>query len=237
MGLGFVLIFWAAVGITFSVIGGACFSALAAWYTRSVPQLRKRVMLVAGLVPFACFTWMGGVFVFQAVVNEVWLDRDPGLGDGWHAPLPNGYRIDMIDIPTFGYIRKSGSELNGMLAPAVADDVIQLQVEVNRIFGAIDTKAFDHSGEENYKADLYFVLDTVQGGLTKFEDVAEFQKAVRSAGYEPKLEPTFDVYYRYRFTWFDWAVLPLFIVPPICGAGALVLWIARVRRSAVEQIS
>lgn len=44
------------------------------------------------------------VFGFQAIVNEIVLHRDPGLGDTWHCPLPNGYALLMIDVMDHGWV-------------------------------------------------------------------------------------------------------------------------------------
>ncbi len=104
MGLIFVLFFWAIVGGVLAALGAATLGGAAAILTRGVSTSGRQVIRAARLFPFACLGWLGLVFVFQAVVNEGFLHRDLGIGDTWHAPLPNGYQVMMIDVTNSGTV-------------------------------------------------------------------------------------------------------------------------------------
>ena len=104
MGLGFVLLFWAVAGTVAAAAGAATLGITAELLTRGVANGRRKVIIAACLFPFVCLGWGGAVFVFQAAVNEALLHRDLGLGDTWHAPLPNGYQIMMIDVTDQGWV-------------------------------------------------------------------------------------------------------------------------------------
>jgi hypothetical protein len=104
MGIGIVLLFWAILGIVVASIAAATLGCAAAMLTRGVTNGRRKVIIAGSLFPLVCLGWGGAIFVFQAVVNEGLLHRDLGLGDTWHAPLPNGYQIMMIDVTDQGWV-------------------------------------------------------------------------------------------------------------------------------------
>ena len=86
MGLGIVLVFWAVAGIVVASVGAVTLAGATSILTRQVRAGRRRAILAGGIFPFVCLGWGACVFVFQAVVNEVLLDRDLGMGDAWRAP-------------------------------------------------------------------------------------------------------------------------------------------------------
>ena len=90
MGLGFVLVIWAVVGTILAGIGLIVFGGATSFFTRGVPNGRRKAIAVAGLFPFACLAWAAANFVFQAVVNEGFLHRDPGLGGHMALPTADG---------------------------------------------------------------------------------------------------------------------------------------------------
>src|SRR5579872_2218365 len=104
MGIGFVLLLWAVAGTILAGLGAVILGGATAFFTRRVNKGRRRAVSAAILFPFACLAWAGAVFVVQAIVNESVLHRDPGLGDTWHCPLPNGYMITMIDVTDQGWV-------------------------------------------------------------------------------------------------------------------------------------
>jgi hypothetical protein len=104
MGIGFVLLIWAAVGLVLAGVGAVLLGGMAAYLTRGAVGGRKWLLVAASLFPFVCLAWAGGIFVFQAVVNEMVFHRDPGLGDSWNCRLPNGYAILMIDVTDQGWV-------------------------------------------------------------------------------------------------------------------------------------
>jgi hypothetical protein len=221
VGIVFVLIFWAVVWLILAGLGAGGCGLLAAVLTRRVTKGRRQVILAAALFPFASLIWAGAVFVFQAVVNESVLNRDLGLGDTWHAPLPNGYQIMMIDVTDQGWIYNPKTQrLPGVIDQEDAiPDVRQLQITPHHIAGAAEK---DH----------YFILNTRSGKRMDFKTFQNFRQAAHRFGFEPHLEPIYLVYSRFRFGWFDVFAGLLLILPIVAGALLLILRIWRLRSQA-----
>ncbi len=99
-----VLFAAAVVGTVFATVGAMLFAGTTTLLTRRVPVGRRRAIFAAAIFPFICLGWGACVFVFQAVVNELLLDRDLGIGDTWHTRVPNGYQIMMIDVTDQGWV-------------------------------------------------------------------------------------------------------------------------------------
>jgi hypothetical protein len=91
-------------------------------------------------------------------------------------------------------------------------------------------------GQEAPRVNRYFVLDTQTGKHLDFDTEGQLGDAAARSGTQLRLEPVFDVYRRYRFTWFDYIAGVLVIAFPILAAAALLRRIFRIRsRSALEQ--
>lgn len=172
--------------------------------------------------------------MFQAVVNEGFLHRDPGAGDTWHCPLSNGYQLLMLDITDQGIVYNPRTQPN---EDGVADQedavssVRRLQVAGPYIFGGTDTHSFEHLGKESDRVDSYFMLDTRTGKRTILPDYDALRTAAGQLGVQLDLEPIYNVYSRYRFTWFDVFAGLLFCIPPAAGSLLLIWWIFRLRKS------
>jgi len=233
MGIGFVLLIWAVVGTVLAVIGALVLASAAALLTRGAGNGRRRAIIAAGLFPFACLAWGGSMFFFQALVNEGLLHRDPGAGDAWKTPLPNGYAILMIDVTDQGWVynpKTQGSDSAvGEQEDAVAG-VRNVQIAGHYILGGVDSKAFQGLGKDSHQVDSYFLLDTQTGKRTQFQDYNALRRAAVALNIAPNLQPINDVYGKYRFTWFEVFAGLLFILPPIAGALLLLGWIIRLRR-------
>jgi hypothetical protein len=233
MGLGFVLLFWAIVGTVIAGIGAVTLGSATALLTRRVTNDRRKVITAASLFPFICLGWGGAVFVFQAVVNEALLHRDLGLGDTWHAPLPNGYQIMMIDVTDQGWvynpITQPGAGV-GEREDAVAG-IRNLQVAGRYILGATDSKAFENLGKDTNDVDAYFLLDTKLGKRTRFQNLDALRRNARELGIELNLQPISTVYSKFRFSWFDVLAGLLFCLPPVMGALLLIGRVVRLRRT------
>jgi len=149
MGIGFVLLIWAVAGTILAGIGALLFGGLTSVLTRKVTRGRRRVIIAAGLLPFACLIWAGALFVFQALVNEGVLHRDPGLGDTWHCPLPNGYALMMIDVTDQGWVYNPKTQPGDGVVEQ--DDAVAgvriVQIAGRYIAGGSDTRSFQHSGQ------------------------------------------------------------------------------------------
>lgn len=232
MGLGFVILFWAVVGLVAAGVGSVIFGVAAGFLTRGVNQGRRRVITAASAFPVACLGWAAAIFVFQAIVNEGLLDRDLGIGDGWHCPLPNGYQVMFIDVTDQGWVYNPKTQgYDG--AVVNRDDAIDgarlLQVTGPYIFAGVDSKAFDHLGSDSQAVDSYVALDTRIGKKRTVSTIDELRSIAVQNGTQVKLEPIYEVYSRYRFTWFDAFSGLLFFLPPLAGFIALLVWIIKLR--------
>jgi hypothetical protein len=241
MGIGIVLLFWAVLGTILAGLGLLIFGGATAHFTRGVKEGRRRAIVLASIFPFLCLGWAGAVFLFQAVVNEVVLHRDPGLGDDWHCPLPNGFALMMIDVTDYGWVyNPKTQEAGGGIAQQ--DDAIfgvrTVQVSGRYIFGGLDSKIPDEDvmKTDNEHVDSYFFIDTQTGQRSGFTSYSDLRDAVLKLGIQLNLQPIDEAYRRYRFTRFDIFVAFLLFVPPILAAGFLLNWIAKLRRTQ-ENIS
>lgn len=236
MGIGFVLLLWAVVGLVLATIGAAVLAGGTARLTRHAHAGRRRVVAAAAAFPFACLVWAGFVFVLQAVVNEGLLHRDLGMGDTWHAPLPNGYQIMMIDVTDQGWVynpKTQGSDSGvGEQEDAVAG-VRKVQVAGSYIFGSTDSKSFEHLGQESDQVDSYFLLNTETGKRMQFQNYDALHSRAEQLNINLNLEPIYTVYGRFRFSWFDVFTGLLFCIPPLLGFALLITRIVRLRRTQV----
>src|SRR5271157_3925020 len=141
MGIGVVLLAWAVVGIVLACVGALVMGASATFLTRKAAQDRSLTLLAAIVFPFACLGWAGAIFAFQAVVNSA-MHRDPGLGDAWQCPLPNGYAILMIDETDHGWVYNPKTQSGGGVAEE--DDAVAcvriVQVAGRYILGGVDSR-------------------------------------------------------------------------------------------------
>jgi hypothetical protein len=231
MGIGMVLLAGAVVGTVLAGIAGIAFGATTAFATKGV-QDRRKVILTASLFPFVCLVWTTIVFAFQAVINEELLHRDPGAGDAWECPLPNGYGLVMIDTTDHGWVYNPKTQVAGGVAEQedAPYGVRLLQVDGRYIVGGLDSKADEEDDRNSQRVDSYFLLDTQTGKRTNFPDYQSLRAATEPLGIRLKLERITTVYSRYRFTWFDVFAVYLFCFPPLIAAIFLVRWIVRLRR-------
>jgi len=214
MGIGIVLLFWLFAGIIAAAIGAVVLAVGMTVLTRKGQEGRRGAIVMSAALPFIGLLWFAGVFVFQATVNAVVFQRDPGLGDAWVTPLPNGYHLTMIDVTDRGWVHKSTQMEMG---PQISD----LQIADRYILARYTSETGG-----------YFLLDTVTGKHQEFADVNQLQMTAKPLGISLNLEPINTVYGRYRNSWFDYLVLLLFLAYPV---GALVVWVRRVRRVRQER--
>ncbi len=235
MGLGIVLLFWGVVGTVLGVIGAAALAYAAEHFTRGTrSEARRKVIIAAGLFPIACLAWGGGVFVFSAVVNEMFLHRDLGMGDTWQAPLPNGDQVMMIDITDQGvvYNPKTQASDSGVVEQ---DDTVwgvrEMQVAGRYVLAGADSRAAEHLGQDSNQVDCYFLLDTQTGRRTPFKTYDELRQRALQLNIQLNLQPIYSVYAKYRFSWFDVCAGLLFGVPPLVGFVVLIRRVVRLRRT------
>ena len=154
MGIGVVLIIWAVVGFALASLGSVVMMAVAKFLTRRAAFHRHAFVLAVGIFPFVGLGWAGVVFVFQAVVNEGFLHRDPGAGDYWTCPLPNGYTLSFIDTMDQGWLYDSKDGIAGQ--EALVSEVRSLQVSGQYILGGATSEEIP---SEHAAIDHYFLVD------------------------------------------------------------------------------
>jgi hypothetical protein len=240
MGIGFVLLIWAVVGVVLAGAGALILGCTAAYLTRGARHGRKRLILAMSSFPFVCLGWAVTVFAFQAIINETVLHRDVGLGDTWNCPLPNGYALLMIDTTDQGFVYNPKTQLvEGGVAEqedAIAA-VRQVQIVGRYILGGSDSHAFERLENRSQQVDSYFLLDTQIGKHTNYPSYEALQSKALELGIALNLERIDAVYGRYRFTWFEVFVGLLLCLPPLAGAVLLVRWIVRVRKTRDMDLS
>lgn len=233
MGIGIVLLIWAIVGLVLAGVGAFVSGGVVAYLTRGAVDGRRRLIAAAIAFPFVCFAWVGGVFVFRAVVNESVFHRDALMGDSWRCRLPNGYAILMIDVTDQGWVYNPKTQPGDSVAEgedAIAG-VRMLQVADRYILLASNTHSFEDQEHETGRVDSYVLLDTQTGMQTKFPSYDALQHKASDLGITTKLEPIESVYSRYRFSWFDVLMVPFFALAPVLGAIFLLRWTVRVRNT------
>jgi hypothetical protein len=234
MGLGFVLLAWAVIGTIMAGMGLLVFGGSTAYFTRGVDKGRRKAIIISGLFPFACLAWAAIVFVFQAVINDRFFHCDPGVGDGWYCPLPNGYTITMIDVTDQGFVSKPrtpGAEVDLNDEELTVSEVRMLQLAGPYILGGVDSQAFNHMNEGSSKVDSYFVIDTRTGKRTTPPNSEALRGVASRLGINLNLEPIDAVYSRYRYSWFDAVAGIMLCVPPAICFVLLIRWIVRLRRT------
>ena len=232
MGIGIVLIFWAIAGTILASLGAAVFGGVAALLTKGSPKQRKAILFSAAF-PLVCLGWAGILFIFQSLVNGALLHRDPGIGDTWECPLPNGYALLMIDVTDQGWVYNPKTQIGGGVGEQedAVPGVRQLQVAGRYIFGAADSHFTD--GGKPTDVDSYFLLDTSNGRRAQFKTYDQLAKTASQLGIQLDLKDIDSVYSKYRFTWFDVMVGVLLAIPIATYFLMLVRWIARLRKMQV----
>ena len=233
MGIGFVLLIWVVVGIVLACVGMLVMGVLATFLTRKATRDRSLAVLASLAFPFACLGWAVLLFVFQAFVNGA-IHRDPGLGDTWTCPLPNGYAIVMIDVTDYGWVYNPKTQPDGGVTEqddAVAG-VVTVQVTGPYILGGVDSRSPTALESDLNHIDSYFILDTKIGKKTAYSTADGLRGAAQSLGINLNLQPIRAVYSRYRCTWFDTFVGILLCLPPPIYFAILVGRIRKLRQSA-----
>jgi hypothetical protein len=232
MGIGIVLVIWTVAGTFLAAIGGLALRGLAQLVTRGAKKKgRSQAMSAAALFPFACLGWVAFIFLFQAFISQNLLHRDPGIGDTWHCPLPNGYALLMTDVPDHGWVynpKTQPGESVGQRGDAIAN-VRTLQVAGRYILGAADSQASDH--DNSNQVDEFFLLDTQAGKHMTFVRYQALEFQAKQLGIQPNLEPINSVYTRYRFSWFDVVAGVLIFLPPLAAMFFLGKWILKIRQT------
>jgi hypothetical protein len=231
MGIGIALLIWAVAGIILACLGALAFGTTTAFLTRKATKDRTLTLLASVAFPFCCLGWAALLFIFQALVNGS-IHRDPGLGDTWNCPLPDGYAITMIDTTDHGWIYNPKTQVEGGISEqsdAVAG-VIVVQIAGRYILGGADTRSGPVDGDIDH-IDSYFILDTQTGKKNLFSALDELRGSARQLGISLNLQPIAAVYSKYRYTWFDIFVGILLVVPLLIYFIVLAVRIHKLRQS------
>ena len=229
-----VLFIGALVGAILAGIGTVVLGGTTTFLTRGVQNGRGKVILTASLFPFACLGWAAVVLSFQWAVNEGLLNRDPGFGDMWACPLPNGYAVMMIDETDHGWLYDPKTQtLSGGVSER--DDTLigvrVLQISGPYILGGLDSQAYERPSRNANQIDTYFLLDTRTGKHTNFPTYDALDNVAQRLGTKLNLERIIVIYSRYRFTWFEAITDFLLCLPPLISAWLLIRWIVRLRKT------
>lgn len=216
-------------GVAAVVMGGVTFLCC-----RRMKINRGKVMARAMVFPFACVAWSFAVWQFQAIVNERVFNKDHSDGEYYKCILPNGYGVTMCDVTEYGMLYNARTSPDGSAGICISEGkseydgvvgVCKLQIADRYLFGFSDENAAYMGGGKRY-----FLLDTRTDSQKSFKTEQELRQAAKKVGIELRLEPIFDAFKRYRYTWFDTFADVLGLVPPVLGFGYLIFWIIKKRK-------
>ena len=177
----------------------------------------------AFILPLVCVVFWAISWIAYAAINDRVFHRDPGLGDSWFTPMPNGDVLAAIDIPDVGYIETSGQV-------QLVSDVTRLQVDPGWIAGSYDTAA---RGFRTARGDIdkgFFLLNVATNARQDFSTSDELASALGQRSLALHLRPFETVFHEYRNTWFDYATLTWALTVPFCAVVALAVYVRRLRR-------
>jgi hypothetical protein len=227
VGIGIVLLFWLFVGTIAAMVGATVLRRITATLTGGM-EGHERLIRMATWLPIACLGWGMAVFVFQAVIDDQVFHTDPGIGDSWYVPLPNGYMLDMIDVTDKGMVYNPKS-----LPPDVivgqddnVGDVVDLQVSGPYLLGSL-------AAGNDYNDARAFLIDTRTGKRQLFANNDQLFAFVKPLGIKPDFSAISDVYFRYRWNWFTGLTLLLFAAFPVAALVTLASHIVRLRKAKI----
>lgn len=235
MGLPIVLAVY-GVGLTIlAAVAATVHAAIILFVLKRNTAGRKRAIIASAVFPFLCVAYAGCWFVGYAVINDTIFHRDPGLGDSWYTPLPNGYAISMIDVTDIGTVYDPKSQSASSISSNHYDaefGVRQLQLSKQLILGAADSKAMDHFGrEDTTTVDTWFVLDTTNHTKTEYKSRAELERFAEAQGLKLNLQPIDSIFEKHRYTWFDSVAGAVLLLPPALAYVILIVWIWKLRQA------
>jgi hypothetical protein len=230
------LVAWIAFGAVVAAGAGLVIGSFAAFFTRHVSEGRQEVIRAARWFPFKCLMWLVIVFLFYRVVNVAVRHNTSIRGDAWTCQLPNGYALSMIDWTDAGWVYDARIQGFGVIE-SIGDQegsvsgVRVVQIAGRYILGGSDSQLGEHVGTNSDYVDAYFVLDTQTRKHRDFPSYDALRNSAAQLGIPLKLERIYDVYKRYRFTWFDLAVALIAFLPPLVFGWLLLDRIVRLRKT------
>jgi hypothetical protein len=235
----FLLLFfaaWIALGTLVAAGVALVLGRTTAFLTRHVREDRREVIRAARWLPFKCLLWIAVVFVSYWAVNIGVRHNTSLRGDTLTCQLPNGYAVAMIDWTDEGWLYDSRIRGFGVIEglgdqQGSISGVRLMQVAGKYILGASDSHLDSHVGTDSDYVDEYFILDTLTRNRADFTSYDLLKKAAAQVRITLKLERIYDVYRRYRFTWFDVVIAFIAIAPPLAVGSLLLVRIVRLRKT------
>lgn len=234
MGIVVVLLSYAISFLKFAAITAPVLFLLTLWVTRKGTRGRKRALTAALLLPFLDVAFLGVWFLGYAAMNDFFFHRDPGLGDTWYTPVPNGYMLEMIDVMDHGtaYNPKTQNDREGIVSEDdTAFNIVRLQIDGRWMAGTITSDPFAHFRSQTaLLEDRFFLLDTGTGKQTRFADLNALTAALSAQGLSLHLRSFWDVFHDYRHTWFDRTAEIFGLLVLLVGFLGFAVYVWRVRQ-------
>jgi hypothetical protein len=165
-------------------------------------------------------------------VNHVVFERDAGLGDDWYTPLPNGYRLEAIDVTDHGTVydpKVSKPEGSSMVGPNTVYDVRLLQVDGNIIAGTF-SEVFEPGEASSPHAEHYFLIDVGKSSKVEPASMAALNDELARRGLKNHLDTFWNVLSSYHNTWFDYLAVVFLLLVPASGLFLLTAYVVKIRR-------
>jgi hypothetical protein len=227
----FFLVVDLALCAVLAIVAGFVLGWVAEFFIRHATEGRREAIRAVRWLPFKCLMSVAIVFISYQVVNVAVRHNTSLRGDVWTCRFPNGYGILMIDSTYEGFVYDT--KIRGLRIEGIEDQegtvggVRIVQIAGRYILGGSVSGYVGPDGD----VDTYFLLDTQTSKHTNFLSYDTLRNSAAQLGIPLKLEPVYDVYKRYRFTWVDLAFALLASIPPLVFGWLLLRQIARLRKS------
>ncbi|MBN1420268.1 MAG: hypothetical protein JXP34_15925 [Planctomycetes bacterium] len=206
MGIGIVLLFWGFAGLIAAALAAVFLAEIARRLPAPDEPTRSARVKAARVIPFALLLYGGLFFLAYAAWCDVVRGVDAGIGDFWCVPLGEGYRLEIIDDPSTGSIRRGEDpgviEPQGKASARFVNAVTELGQSASVLFGI----------RERGKA---FLLDTARELREDFATRDDLVRALRERGVEPHIASVDRFYMRRRWGRPDAAAAGVGAVPAI----------------------
>jgi hypothetical protein len=183
-----------------AIVGSIALVAFVALLTRKVTTGRRKAIIVAALLPFCVWGFLGfAVFGYSAWCIAI-RDVDPGFGDGWWVPLAHGYYLQMIDTDEHPFI--TGPDDPNV---EIFSDLSGVQLDKQLVLGSSTKDANSR----------FFLINTVTRDTRQFPNHEALEAAAHDLGVaQVRLESPQGFYRRRRFTLADLAAVALIVIVP-----------------------
>ena len=216
------------LGIVLASVLGGVLALIGRMVVPSTAPGRRKFLWSCFRRPFLLIPWTLLVFIAYSYANGIIFHRDNGLGVDIHVPLSDGYLLGCVNYNS-GYTLTPETTV-GTFPSRISGTVYGvngLQMAGPFILGSSLTSYPTRFDLWRWSSGTYFLLDTRTRSVATFSTLDELLGAASSKGIEISLESPFDLYSRYRRTWFDWSF-------PVISALGLACLIASLWRRAVQ---